>query len=358
MKGCNPASQKAKNPAYECNPLTGRWNLRKKSKQTISQKNVKICNPASQKAKNPAYECNPLTGRWNLRKKNRSCKKPNSPDRSQYKLPSFNYRCQKKNMTDRTALETCSLKVKDISLSSLIGEGAHGKVYKATGVYNSKKIDIAVKIIHNANLDEMFDEVNYSYYMSELEIGPQIYDAFFQKKRNMYIQYIIMEPFDGEVESLLRSNTTSIKFKKYAINKMCLLLYRLLFESSLECYDIKPTNFVYKKNGTIKMIDFGSTWCKSNVNETPFHKNIIYLILLIQLAYLVKKYSSNDVSVLNQFNNVPIFYHREKHIKDIENEFYKNHALFQIYNYYVRNNRPATLSKEIKRAIAPISTRS
>lgn len=85
-KSCNPKSDKAKDPAYECNPKTGRWMLRKKKSQKKASPNKAMvpspskkiakapCNPKLEKAKDPAYECNPKTGRWVLRKK-RSQKK-------------------------------------------------------------------------------------------------------------------------------------------------------------------------------------------------------------------------------------------------------------------------------------------
>lgn len=76
---CNPTNPKAYNINYECNPLTNRWvkkagRVAGRNKMAVKQKVVVVvkekstatgnCNPASEKARNPNYRCNPLTNRW------------------------------------------------------------------------------------------------------------------------------------------------------------------------------------------------------------------------------------------------------------------------------------------------------
>ena len=72
--GCNSKLKQAKDPMYECNEKTGRWNkkknLKSNKKQKISKTSIKKtgCNDKLKKAKDPMYECNEKTGRWNKKK--------------------------------------------------------------------------------------------------------------------------------------------------------------------------------------------------------------------------------------------------------------------------------------------------
>lgn len=101
---CNPDNPKARNPNYECNPITNRWIKKKrihkslarnktatkekvvvvvktktatkekaavKTKTTTKEKaNVKSktgnCNPMNSRARDPRFKCNPITKRWVL----------------------------------------------------------------------------------------------------------------------------------------------------------------------------------------------------------------------------------------------------------------------------------------------------
>lgn len=69
---CNPNNPKARDPNYECNPLTNRW-IKKQRPTRRREKVVKEkttitttgnCNPNNAKAQNPNYRCNPQTNRW------------------------------------------------------------------------------------------------------------------------------------------------------------------------------------------------------------------------------------------------------------------------------------------------------
>jgi len=91
-KPCNSSSKNASDPNYECNPITGRWNKKKRSivkprrsivrprrsivkpRRSVVKPQKGGCNPNLKNATDPNYECNQLTGRWN--KKKRSIVKP------------------------------------------------------------------------------------------------------------------------------------------------------------------------------------------------------------------------------------------------------------------------------------------
>lgn len=62
---CNINHPKAKDPNYECNPITNRWVMKKNRHIDIDSANIPgRCNPNHPKANDPNYECNPATNRW------------------------------------------------------------------------------------------------------------------------------------------------------------------------------------------------------------------------------------------------------------------------------------------------------
>jgi hypothetical protein len=98
---CNQANPKAKDPNYECNEKTGRWNKKKKAivvvqplPQPQPQPQQKTpCNPSNAKAKDPNYECNEKTKRW-VKKKNLVVVK--QCDQNNPKAKDQNYECNQK----------------------------------------------------------------------------------------------------------------------------------------------------------------------------------------------------------------------------------------------------------------------
>ena len=105
--------------------------------------------------------------------------------RSQRESPTYNnYRCSYVNESD--VLNSCSRNIKDIRLLGVIGEGTSGIIHKAEGKVRSKKgsgrapkVYFAVKIMELRTKGATSKEVDYSYYMSEVGLGPTIYDTFY-----------------------------------------------------------------------------------------------------------------------------------------------------------------------------------
>lgn len=320
---------------------------------------VRVCNRKSEKAKNRVYICNHVTGRWIKHQKpvqRRINRKINAKHRSNGKRKikavrrpketKANYECHTNIDNDVVVLDKCPRYVKHIKLGEMLGEGAFGKVYSATGVYGENVINLAVKIVKCRDASEIYNEVEYSYYMSDVHIGPMVYDAFFKvnagyannpQKDYPYIQYILMEPFDGNIQQLLKRGDINMRTKACAVREMCLLLEDQIFKYGLECYDIKPTNYVYKidKGLIVRMIDFGVDWCRQSEKKTKIIKNVIYLVLLLQLAYLIKRYITGDPRILGVFNKIPIFKKRKLYIYYIQNELLRNRSLMKVFHHYV-----------------------
>lgn len=257
--------------------------------------------------------------------------------------PVRNYRClnSKKKCDDNKCHENiinrCSRQITNIRLEKTIGEGAHGSVFLAVGSYGKNNISIAVKIIKDANLDEMNYEVEFSYYMDETNIGPNIYDSFFVKNdiTNEYTQYILMEPFIMDGREAIRSKF-SPSIKKDIIIQMINLMYGQLFEHGLECYDIKPENFVYNdKTNVVKIIDFGVDWCHSiNNDNKPVKKlNIIFIIMLLQLQYFINEHTHIKFSEICT-ETFPLFAERFNLVNEITKELSSNEYFEQIFIFY------------------------
>lgn len=329
---CNPKNKKSTNKHYVCNTITGRWNKIKKLRSKGK------CNPDLKKAKDSNYICNTKTGRWN--KRARSKKKARSKMKIPivYMAPVRNYRCSEKIKSDLVSnITKCSRNVLDLKVGDKLGSGSFGVIYKGSGIIldesgKEKNIPLAIKVIKDANLDEIYDEVEYSYYMGEVGLGPLMYDAYFYKSKTEYVQILIMEPFDMSVSDALEYET--IRTQKNILRHVMDLLHKQIYEYGLECLDVKPGNFVYRKNGcVVRLIDFGRDWCTFNDKMTPHQKDMIYLMMLIQFYYLAKDYTSD--TALDVFNEDSLFADRMDYIDEMDKMCETNDSIDQIYNHYL-----------------------
>jgi hypothetical protein len=303
-------------------------------------KMVRRCNPKSRHAKNREYICNPKSGRW-VRKDGPTGMKIYKPkrvskrtDRTKYQKPVRNYRCiNTKKRKDEKILNDCMRSVDDISLGKVLGQGSFGKVYSGTGIYRNNKVNVAIKVIKNVDLDDIFEEVELSYYMSEVGLGPKVYDAFFIKRGGTYTQYLIMEPFDGDVFNALQSTVITKKSKEKIILEMTKILRKQLFTYNMLCYDLKPENYVYKKDGTVRMIDFGADFCNIDNEITYKEKEIIFIILLVQIASLVNEMNT-EVDVEKTLDTITVFRNRMNYFDEIFEELRFNDTLTRTFKHY------------------------
>jgi hypothetical protein len=385
LKTCNPKSAKANDPNYICNPETGRWNIKKKKiayaatgrdayrKQKLKEQHAVFLKNLKNKTKTPAPSLtlkkktksktlSPAGGFVLTKSKSNKWKaKVVTPDRREYRLPVRNYRC-----VNASGVFNCSRVLSDIKLIKKIGEGTFGQVFTGTAKYKNlltpspkrknknfiptttppTTFSITVKVIKNVNLDKMNEEVEFSYFMGENKLGPKIYDSFFVKtssSNNTFTQYIIMESFDMNVRKALTSNAISYQNKKNIIKQMIALLKTQMFVHGLECYDIKPSNYVYNvKDNQVKLIDFGIDWCRSLGNKYKNAKDleVTYIILLTQLATFVKRLNkgsnfSSDVEAI--FRGYDVLY--KKHVtrfQEMIDLLKKNRNLQHIFKTYTK----------------------
>ena len=135
-----------------------------------------------------------------------------------------NYRCTKNFAAfpkNHQMIEECARNVKNVKLTKVLGSGTFGTVYLAEAMIPNnrgyvpelvavKRID--VKARNYRIFSELFDnvdgEVDYTYLMGEVGIGPKVYDAFYINLSTYHaIQYIFMDPGDGDMDYIISEET-------------------------------------------------------------------------------------------------------------------------------------------------------
>lgn len=256
-----------------------------------------------------------------------------------------NRQCQRK-------FKDCSLVFNNVQLLKELGSGTYGTVYNAQGTYKSKKYSFAVKEIRNVLLQNINDEYNYSIYMSNMKLGPRVFDGFYflqnsfikksktkkQIPQGTYCtQYIFMEKYHENVTNLFLDKKLSPNDIKIILKKMIKLLFNKIFFSNVICYDIKPSNFVFKiidKQIDIRLIDFGE-FCEPN-RLTENKRIAIFILLMVQLAFNIKFLNPNIQKELKIFNTSELFKNRLKYINLCFNELETNELMFRNYSHYIR----------------------
>jgi len=277
--------------------------------------------------------------------RNRECYLPTYPDLSLIK-----------DRDQSNILNKCCKNLSNFTLDKIIGSGSYGTVW--TGHCLRKKtekkrkrsrsklteeleeyeqIDIVIKIeiSSKAEFEETFLEIEFNYYMSDVDLGPKIYDAFYIRdpKRSLYIaQFIIMESFDYNCKDALINNNYNITEKKEIISQMINLLKSSIFNHNMYCSDIKPGNYVVNGLINVKMIDFGSNFCFLNADvlfsdldtTTNIKKIVFYLIILLQLYLFIEPWLFDQIDIKDLFKDLGhlknfqdfikyIIYHKKSH---------------------------------------------
>jgi len=172
-------------------------------------------------------------------------------------------------------IKNCSNIEIETTFKEPIGSGTFGIVYPIVVKFGTDKVTMILKKISKTItnekekkyfIEDMHDEVDYSYEMGKNNIGPRVYDAFFYQTEDTVNQFIIMEKFDTSVANWILSGDSDLNKTNCSnvSNKMLDLLYKQIFKLNMFCGDIKPDNFVINLDTfTVRMIDFGIEWCSN-----------------------------------------------------------------------------------------------
>ena len=173
-----------------------------------------------------------------------------------------------------------NLKLSDFLILNKIGEGKHGKIYKAKYLPNNLIVSLKIMII-GGNEDDYQLENQIKYLKREISILKDInntndfhpniirYFGYFQENNNAYL---VLEYIQGEnlldfskryfiMDQNLNENLIIIILKEI-ING---LIY--LYEKKILHRNINPNNIMIDDNYNIKIVDFGiSAYYKNNNN--------------------------------------------------------------------------------------------
>lgn len=210
--------------------------------------------------------------------------------------------------TEESTIKNCSNVEIQTIINKELGRGTYGVVSPVIVKFGSKEIVLILKKIsktfktqkrRNNFIDDMYDEVDYSYTMGKNGIGPRVYDAFFYQEDDCINQYIIMEKFDTSVANWILSQSSKLTTNncQKVTDQMLDLLHKQIFVLNTYCGDIKTDNFVVNFDPMIvKMIDFGIDWCDRSTlpnayskvkaiksQSTDTKKEIFYCMCTIQL---------------------------------------------------------------------------
>jgi serine/threonine protein kinase len=223
-----------------------------------------------------------------------------------------NFECDLYSTEDDTIKNCSNIEIEFIDFEHPLGSGMSGTVYPAVVNFGSKKIVLILKKIsttvktkaqENNFIDDMHDEVDYSYEMGKNHVGPRVYDAFFYQSGNVMNQFILMEKFDTSVANWVLSNDLSLTYANciFVTNQMLELLHRQIFVLDTYCGDIKTDNFVINFNPpVVRMIDFGIDWCSSSKLPKAYSK----VNSIKRLSSIVKKEIFYCMCTLQLFMNI------------------------------------------------------
>lgn len=188
--------------------------------------------------------------------------------------------------------------LKTLKLEKYVGGGSYGSFFVC--IYRNKRLGVKIQVTRSRELVDK--ESLFSNYMSDVGIGPLVYEDFFlysKLERNRYgmMTFIFSELYDTNLKTYIRNNPSIKKLLK-TVDIMKIKTIQQMFLYNMVCIDIKPDNFVYKlkkakvTEDKIKMIDFGVQFCKFEATrpvkacELPIELRLKYVILMVLLLQI------------------------------------------------------------------------
>lgn len=279
----------------------------------------------------------------------------------------------------------CDERVSQLRYVRKLGQGSFGIVLLCRGVFKGVEIDVAVKELHAGSIGkqtraEVDNEARLALRMGLLGAGPAVYDLFFAEvtdgRRRAVFQYVLMEPFAASVSSVLRSNRRELGLSRSAVVAAVvpamLAVMRRHLEAGVQCYDVKPGNFVVRRAGAgveVKMIDFGFPHCnierekdctRAACDHTPPGGKALFVCLCAQVLHMARRDAGRalDAAVMRAAEGDRVWRERGRLRASVLAEFGRNEDFRWNYNWYVNGATSAgdeqRLARQFEADIAPL----
>lgn len=218
-----------------------------------------------------------------------------------------------RNCRDLDLKQCINQSITSLKNFKIVGRGTSGILITAESNKGLLAIKFIFRIKHTSSYNfftKFESELEFTYAMSELGIGPEIFDTFhynfpfrdlqhyptlaaifeliekhhldkghspYSKFSHIYdsrkkevspgslstsIQCIVMRAYESDCAKALTSDSVSFQTKQAIINKMVKLIQEQI-DAGVYCYDVKSQNFVVNLHPQldVKMIDFGADFC-------------------------------------------------------------------------------------------------
>lgn len=137
----------------------------------------------------------------------------------------------------------------------------------------------------------------------QLGVAPIIYDAWYNRHATSQQRgglHIICEHFPHDMHNLLIETPEKMHILAPAICDMITRQLRIIADNGLFCYDLKPSNLVYREKPlNVKFIDFGRDFCEwrpfSSDNEFLERAPVLSFIQTLAMKYTTSSDSAKKL---------------------------------------------------------------
>lgn len=177
-----------------------------------------------------------------------------------------------------------------LRLVKLLGKGSNNAVY----LYKTKKDELVVvrqprRKSDTQRVGNATWEFRNTAIAVQLGIAPLLYDAWYNRHSTVDQRgglHIICEYYPKDLHALLMDTPEAVKPLASKLRKRVIQHLRTMADNCLFCYDLKPSNMVYREEPfDVRFIDFGRDFCEwrpySSDNEYLERAPILSLIQTI-----------------------------------------------------------------------------